>query len=275
VRYWLLTAILLLPSSLFAGQQFRGHHAAILSSTQAVAQASGGGGGGGFACNEVALDGLSAYWAFDENTGTIAADYSTGTHAGTLTNDPTWVSGTCGSALQFNSFAQQYTSVTAAPVISAVNINTWSISAWFKISSATVGHTIYAEGSTTNGNPYIRLRVNQAYPGAVGVLVRDDSLNLSSFSSVTTGLNDGQWHHVVLVQRAGNDRELYIDGASDATNSASVDYSASGAFNRTNIGRFQNDTVGGYFNGTIDQVRVYSNKAISTGDITALYTNGK
>jgi hypothetical protein len=47
VRYWLLTAILLLPSSLFAGQQFRGPHAAILSSTQAVAQASGGGGGGG------------------------------------------------------------------------------------------------------------------------------------------------------------------------------------------------------------------------------------
>lgn len=51
MRYWLiagiLAGILLLPSGLFASQQFRGPHVGILSSTRSVAQAPGGGGGGG------------------------------------------------------------------------------------------------------------------------------------------------------------------------------------------------------------------------------------
>lgn len=47
MRYWLIAGILLLPSGLFASQQFRGPHVGILSSTRAVAQAPGEGGGGG------------------------------------------------------------------------------------------------------------------------------------------------------------------------------------------------------------------------------------
>lgn len=46
MRYWLL-AILLIPSTVFGGQQFKGVHAAIFASTGAVAVASGEGGGGG------------------------------------------------------------------------------------------------------------------------------------------------------------------------------------------------------------------------------------
>lgn len=47
MKYWLLAGTLLLPSGLFAGQQFRGMHSAIFASTGAIAVAPGEGGGGG------------------------------------------------------------------------------------------------------------------------------------------------------------------------------------------------------------------------------------
>lgn len=46
MKYWLL-AILLTPSTVFGGQQFKGLHSAIFASTGAVAVAPGEGGGGG------------------------------------------------------------------------------------------------------------------------------------------------------------------------------------------------------------------------------------
>jgi hypothetical protein len=47
-------------------------------------------------------NGLIAYWAFDEGTGSTTADGSGNGKNGTLVNSPTWIDGKLGKALQFS-----------------------------------------------------------------------------------------------------------------------------------------------------------------------------
>jgi hypothetical protein len=84
------------------------------------------------------------------------------------------------------------------------------------------------------------------------------------------GLNDGNWHHVVDVQRSKTDRELYVDNISRGTDTTSIGTSS---LNRTTIGARRTATTGNYFNGIIDDVRVY-NRALGIDEIEALYNSG-
>jgi hypothetical protein len=76
--------------------------------------------------------------------------------------------------------------------------------------------------------------------------------------SITTG-----WHHVVLWQD-GSSRKLYVDGTVSGSGSAQAG-DANGEFQ---IGRSGFKT-GEYFNGKVDEVRVY-NKALTVQEISLL-----
>ena len=56
---------------------------------------------------------LVGHWAFDEGNGTTAGD-SAGSYDGTLINDPNWITGVSGSALEFYG-SEEYVSIPAIP----------------------------------------------------------------------------------------------------------------------------------------------------------------
>ena len=274
MRKSLIALLFLIPASLWAGNITQPTFNQGVTSIQARITPAGG----AYTCSEVQLVQLSAYWNLDENTGTNAADVSTGTHAGTLTNGPQWTPGTCGSGLLFTAADSEYVALAddGAGIIGTILAATqeqFTVTAWVK-STLTTTETVYSEGNTGSDTPFIYLKLNDTSEGTIGFGIRDDSSNNGSFITADINVNDGAWHHVAIVQTATNAREIFMDGASQGTNATSVDFSA-GQLNVANIGRFERTGVTQYFDGTIDQVRVYAGRALSEANIDELVAEGK
>jgi len=68
----------------------------------------------------------------------------------------------------------------------------------------------------------------------------------------STNVNDGGWHHISFVN-IGNTQELFVDGVSEST--ASEDMNILWPTTAISIG---NRPFGGYYNGLIDDVRIYN-----------------
>lgn len=96
----------------------------------------------------------------------------------------------------------------------APGTDSWTLKFWFTmgtrvdslqfLSQQYTGDTCALQSD--NGSYECRFRVNKAGVGADSIL------------GSTTGLNDGDWHQVVVVRNEGDSKlYLYIDGASDAT----------------------------------------------------------
>ena len=95
----------------------------------------------------------------------------------------------------------------------------------------------------------------------------------NAITSSTTGLADGNWHHLVATLAAGGtigDARLYIDGTSNqVTNTTSVNTSTSANL----IIGTDGPSGSSFFNGQIDDVRFYEAELNSTL-VSQLYGNG-
>jgi len=102
--------------------------------------------------------------------------------------------------------------------------------------------------------------------------------NNDNDSSSSIAINDNTWHHIVLMRDADNgDVKIYIDGSLDK--SGSTDAGVVGT-SFSSIGRIENTgnvSNAKYFNGTIDELKVYTRllKASQVQDIYNNENNGK
>ena len=156
-----------------------------------------------------------------------------------------------------------------------------SASVWFKSSSGnTAGDSeciLDAYAYDTN-KPGWGLFMEPAYGGNP-----DGHLYLANYSlggtsgGTSVGYRDGSWHHaVVVLDNPNNTIKVYLDGN---TSTPILSQTASA----TNVWPFTEKSAIGYqnanasypryFNGTIDQVRIF-NKVITASEIGTLYGNG-
>ncbi|KPK38533.1 MAG: hypothetical protein AMJ69_08220, partial [Gammaproteobacteria bacterium SG8_47] len=209
---------------------------------------------------------LLGHWTFNEGSGQSAADSSgngnngmLGTSTGADTGDPTWECVGGGYALNFDGSNDE----VKLPNQIIGDAAAWTIAAWIKMGADTADQrTIYSEGNTSAGG-YLFLYVDDSNNH-----VRFYSDNGSNYAQVigSTNVEDNQWHRVVMVQRSKTDRELYVDGVSQGTdtqNAGTLNH------NTASIGYLRANWVADPFKGSIDDVRVY-NYALSTGEIAAL-----
>jgi hypothetical protein len=84
-------------------------------------------------------------------------------------------------------------------------------------------------------------------------------------------INDGEWHHVVGVRDRGDGvSRLYLDGSLDGESpDTNADVVIPSQY-ELNIGRRGNITSQRYFDGLIDQIRVYG-EALTASEVQALY----
>jgi hypothetical protein len=104
------------------------------------------------------------------------------------------------------------------------------------------------------------------------------NMGISNFSDATGTKNVGlnEWHHVALVANKDNNKGFfYLDGQKDSTDG--FDISAIWGHLNTNVGHHigafpiaSNQTKRAYFNGKIDELRIY-NHALSKPEIQQLY----
>ncbi len=83
------------------------------------------------------VDGLVAYWAFDETEGDTASDSSGNGHEGTLIGDPQWTEdGYFGGALAFDQDGDE----VDVPFHANLNQETFTICAWANVETGGTGH---------------------------------------------------------------------------------------------------------------------------------------
>jgi hypothetical protein len=216
----------------------------------------------GGTANASASDTLAApstQWRFDDGTGTTATDSSGNGDTGAV-NGATWTTGIYNSGLSFNGSSNSVTSSSAA----LNGSGDFTIGAWIKTTATAAGVIIQQRGSSNNGQYQLAITAS----GTVNFWMRSSSSKYQFNITTTATINDGKWHYVSGV-RQGVTGYIYIDTAVAASGSSSSTL-RSLTTNGVSVGA---DTVAGnmYFNGAIDEVRIYT-AAISSNGMTSLAT---
>jgi hypothetical protein len=207
--------------------------------------------------------GLVGYWKFDEGSGTIAHDSSGNSNDGTLMNGPNWVYGKFGKALSFDG-VDDYVNVNDA---NSLDLTTVTIAAWVKTSSLEA-MDIVSKGfdwTETPVNYGLVSANNRAYVIWTNGVCGTDALGL---------ITDGAWHHVVgVLVNSTNTALIYVDGV---LQSCHREGGGGATVNMVMndipllIGRSGSPSYPYYFNGTIDEVKIY-NRVLSSDEVQTLY----
>jgi hypothetical protein len=216
------------------------------------------------------------WWKMDECQGGNANDSSGNSNTGTITIGATgsqtaigtcttsgtaWYNGVTGkynSSLNFDG-TDDYIYTADSP---SLDMGIMTISAWIKTGTSTT--------------QYISERNNATYYFATGVTSQKLCMYLNTVSNnwdcSTKSVTDGSWHHVVSTWD-GTNKKLYIDGLLDGTFGGAGGNIANAAVG-INIGvRITGGTPSGYFNGQIDDVRIF-NYALTPQQVKTVYNSG-
>jgi hypothetical protein len=208
-------------------------------------------------------NGLVGYWKLDENTGTSTTDASGNGFTGTLTNSPTWTSaGKFGPAVSFDGAQVSNSDVIDIGDQSALELSTFTISAWIYRSGACAFSTcpIFSKGMSGNIGYALELQDISGYKAVISI--RD---GLQSVTGTTT-ISTDTWYHLAATVN-GSTIKLYVNGILEGQAVQTVPTTFGNETVKIGNRNSNNDVT---HNGRIDDVRVY-NREISSIEVQALY----
>jgi hypothetical protein len=196
--------------------------------------------------------GLVAAYSFDEGSGTTAADLSGNGNTATLTG-VTFASGKYGSAVSLNGTS----SLVTIPDSASLDLSSgMTLEAWVRATSFASSQTLVAKERPGGGFPY-GVELDNGVPAGYA--------RTSSFTSATgtAALPTATWKYVAVTYD-GSALRAYVDGTQVGTAPASGSIASSSG--QLSIG---GDSVWGeYFNGRVDNVRIYD-RALSSSELAA------
>lgn len=186
---------------------------------------------------------------------------SWGDNNGTLVNDVVAATGIRNEALSFDGNDD---SVQISSPNSSLDMDTWSVSAWFKPDSAQDSKIVIKRD---DGNPNQNFAIEIFSNGIIRVN-HTISNSFKPVDSPSDSYTDGEWNHVIGTND-GTDIRIYLNGNLIATGSGDGGISDQGASQELRIG--ENTNNGDDFSGEIDEVRIY-NRALGGDEVKALYS---
>jgi hypothetical protein len=195
----------------------------------------------------------------DEGSGTTVYDQSGNGNNGTIYNGATWVDGKYGKALSFDG-VNDYVKIPYAASLMPPEI---TVAAWINQKSATDADykmEIVAPYGGTYAGYALRVgmaRVNGLYGNGVNEWQVCSGLTYYSLNT---------WHLIAMTYKPYNKAVVYLDGNEDRE--GAIGATAPLAQDRF-IGAA--DIASYVFNGTIDEVRIYS-RALTADEISDLYS---
>ena len=207
--------------------------------------------------------GLVGYWSFNEGTGTIATDFSGNGNTGTVSG-ASWTSGKRGRALQFDGSDH----VRIDGVADNVATGAATIAFWFRpastFSSAASTDEVPFTISDAASNNDLRFRLDET----------DGTLDFENgtggqdiLESTQTSWSGGTWYHIVgTISAAGTAKKLYVNAT--LSNENNPGGRGGTAATEARIGSIEVFDL--FYNGTIDDVRVY-NRELGSTEVAKLY----
>ena len=215
---------------------------------------------------------LVGRWRFEEGSGSIANDSSSHDNDGTLNGDPNWVAGKEGSyALDFDADGDY---VNVPDIDDSLDVDSnLTIAAWIRLNSIDAHNFIVTkQPSGTAGD---------AYPGNYEFKMHAPAGYLRLAHQTSTGSNlvyyesaapvtAGDWEHVAVTLKSFNSVRFYIDGAPAGITAQTT---AGGILNDEPVRIGVRKDMGKWFNGRMDDVRIY-NRALSASEIADIVGTG-
>jgi hypothetical protein len=173
-----------------------------------------------------------------------------------------------GTALRFDGVDDEVAIDGVVTALGNIMENPFTVSAWFRTTS-TAQQTIMSMGRTTNVNPYLILDIGQGTAGKLRITTRDDTGAGDSAETTAISGNNGYFGHLVGVKNATG-LYLYYKGQLVASDLSVTTGTAT--LNCANIGVLERTTKSGFFNGIIDEPRIW-NRALTAQEVSDLYFN--
>ena len=132
---------------------------------------------------------------------------------------------------------------------------------------------IFARGNDDLAQYETLLQMNSN--GTLNCAVYTSSASLAADVTSSASINDGEWHHIVVIINNGNFVSLYIDNGTPITDSS---WSGSASYQSTislTLGALAGSSAGLVkLDGSLDQVRIFDS-ALSASQVTALYNESQ
>jgi chitodextrinase len=204
--------------------------------------------------------GLVAAYSFNEGTGTTVTDLSGNNLTGTIVGATWTTQGKYGNALSFNG-TSSYVDLgnpTALQLTGSMTLEAWVKAA----ASSTNDGQVIAKSNDSSG--WQLKTTSDTGVATFGASVTNSSgVRAKRFSTTTPSLN--VWYHVAEVYNAtAKTLDIYVNGVlNDGSLQGTVPAANLNALVNANIGR---RSGGYYFNGVIDEIRIY-NRTLSATEI--------
>ncbi|KKO20342.1 MAG: Ig-like domain-containing protein [Candidatus Brocadia sp.] len=218
---------------------------------------------------------LQARYALDENTGTVANDSSGNGNHGSVNGGATWTTGRYGGGLGFDG-ANDYVSIPRS------NHDELSVCAWFyKNANDTARNDAIFSGFRNNSNAQLMEGFELRFPSGASSNTLQFVLTTQNGSGVRTmrttqmnlGNSVGIWYHAAgTYNKATGEQKLYVNGQLVNTQTHPVGNTVVPLAAYTDMRIGHSRVRAGYFNGTIDDVRIY-NRALSDQEALDVYHN--
>ena len=219
-----------------------------------------------FRDNDRLADGLLGWWKLDDGSGTVACDSSGTSNHGSVVGGTWTTDGRIDGAMTFDG-TDDY--VLTRPVVA--DLAQYTVTTWFR-TTVEGACDIYSEGYSGSYLQMLRVMVNRHSAGQIGFEHRPDTggLDMARKYADVDG-NDGEWHFVAVVREGASVFHLYFDGdlkGSDTTHTVGTT-----TVDRASIGALSMQSIGAYFSGDIDDVRLYD-RALAPDEVGLLHQRG-
>ena len=221
-----------------------------------------------FTVGTTSLPSPTGFWAFDESSGTSAADSSGNGHTGTVTGG-TWTTSSKAGTHALSLAGAGYSQASGAIVDTTAS---FTVACWAKLNNTSGYQTLMSIDGTSVSGFYLQLNAGSGGKFAFNRLASDSVSAASTAAVASSTPTAGTWYHVVGVYDAtAKTVALYINGALQQSVSFTSAWKATG---NTEVGRgkFNGNNVD-FVNGVIDNARIYSS-ALTAAQVSSLYSGG-
>ncbi len=201
---------------------------------------------------------LVGWWPLDEGTGTVAKDASGNGHDGTFQGEPNWVAGHFGSAVYFDG-VNDYVDTGFTQ-----NLGVWTVGCWVKSPAAPAALApagpVHREANFQINWNHTDVNFRAAVGGKVG----------TAWAAAKFGdLQANTWYYLAGTFD-GQAIKAYTNGQLAGTKA--VAGTAGAETNTLKFGKHAVSSNKGYFNGTVDDVKVF-NRPLSQQEILCAMNN--